>query len=82
MCSSDLASGLRLSSDHSRDDYVEFALDTAGDTPAVVGRIRRTRGSRTVEDERPVGGGKAPVDLSEQDVLTLLTGAVETLLQR
>jgi hypothetical protein len=75
-------SGLRLASDNGRDDYVEFALDTAGDTPAVMGRVRRTRGSRTIEDERPVGDGRPPAALTDQDVLMLLTGAIETLLQR
>src|SRR4051812_9221776 len=43
--------GLRLASDRGRDDYIEFALDGGGEMPAVVGRIRYTRGSRTIEDE-------------------------------
>src|SRR5882672_7783699 len=43
--------GLRLASDRGRDDYVEFALETNGDRSVVVGRIRYTRGSRTLEEE-------------------------------
>ena len=57
--------GLRLASDRTRDDYVEFALDGSGDQPVVVGRIRHTRGSRTLEDERPIKPGAAPEDLSD-----------------
>jgi len=44
--------GLRLASDRGRDDYIELALDVRGDTPTVVGRVRYTRGSRTLEEER------------------------------
>ena len=75
-------SGLRLASDKGRDDYVEFALDATGDAPVVVGRVRRTRGSRTIEDERPVGGGKPPGSLTDDDVLALLTDALDSLIQR
>jgi hypothetical protein len=74
--------GLRLASDRGRDDYVEFALDGSGDTPAVVGRIRYTRGSRTIEDERPIKPGAAPQELSEADVLTFLVDALEPWLER
>lgn len=74
--------GLRLASDRSRDDYVEFALDGSGDTPTVVGRIRQTRGSRTLEDERPIKPGAAPQDVSEADVLAFLVEALEPWLER
>jgi hypothetical protein len=74
--------GLRLASDRGRDDYVEFALETNGDRSVVVGRIRRTRGSRTVEDERPIRADAAPQDLSEADVLAFLVSALEPWLER
>ncbi len=74
--------GLRLASDRGRDDYVEFALDGSGDRPTVVGRIRRTRGSRTLEEERPIKEGAAPQDLSEADVLAFLVEALEPWLER
>jgi hypothetical protein len=74
--------GLRLASDRGRDDYIEFALDDGGDMPSVVGRIRRTRGSRTLEDERPIKPGAAPQDLSEADVLLFLVEALEPWLER
>lgn len=74
--------GLRLASDRGRDDYVEFALDTSGDRPLVLGRIRRTRGSRTIEEERPVKADAAPQDLSDADVLAFLVSALEPWLER
>jgi hypothetical protein len=47
-----------------------------------VGRIRQTRGSRTLEDERPVKPGAAPQDLSDADVLAFLVEALEPWLER
>jgi hypothetical protein len=74
--------GLRLASDRGRDDYVEFTLDGSGDRPTVVGRVRHTRGSRTIEDERPIKAGTAPQDLSDADVLAFLVAALEPWLER
>jgi len=74
--------GLRLASDRGRDDYVEFALETNGDSSIVIGRIRYTRGSRTLEDERPVRAGASPQDLSDTDVLAFLVSALEPWLER
>ena len=73
--------GLRLASDRGRDDYIELALDS-GDTPTVIGRVRHTRGSRTLEDERPIKPGAAPQDLTEADVLSFLVNALEPWLER
>lgn len=74
--------GLRLASDRGRDDYIEFALDTASDTPQVVGRIRHTRGSRTIDEERPVKPGAAPDAVSEEDVLVFLLDALGPWLEK
>jgi hypothetical protein len=74
--------GLRLASDRGRDDYVEFALDTDATPPQVVGRISRTRGSRTLEEERPVKEGASPDAVSEEDVLAFLVSALEPWLER
>jgi len=74
--------GLRLASDRGRDDYIEFALDTVSDTPQVVGRIRHTRGSRTIDEERPVRPGAAPDAVSEEDVLAFLLEALGPWLER
>jgi hypothetical protein len=74
--------GLRLASDRGRDDYIEFALETNGDSSVVIGRIRYTRGSRTLEDERPIRAGALPQDLSDADVLAFLVSALEPWLER
>ena len=68
--------GLRLASDKGRDDYVELALDATGAQPQVLGRITRTRGSRTVEEERPLGAN-VPIDrLTDEDVLAFFLEAL------
>lgn len=74
--------GLRLALDRGRDDFVELALDTNADEPTVVGRTRRTRGSRTLEDERPLKAGATPDQLGESDVLEFFVGALEPWLER
>jgi hypothetical protein len=74
--------GLRLAADNRRDDYIEFALDTAAEPPQVIGRISRTRGSRTLSDERPVKPGTAPEAITEEDVLAFLLSAIEPWLER
>lgn len=74
--------GLRLSSDHGRDDFIEFALDTSGEHPQVVGRISQSRGSRRLEDERPLKPAAPPHDLTEHDVLESVMQALERWLAR
>lgn len=74
--------GLRVSLDAGRDDYIELALDSETDPPHVAGRIRRTRGSRTIDEERPVKPGAGPDGVSEDDLLEFLVGALEPWLER
>jgi hypothetical protein len=74
--------GLRVSLDAGRDDYVDFALNAETDEPYVVGRIRRTRGSRTIDEERPVKPGAGPDRVSEDDLLEFLVRALEPWLER
>ena len=73
---------LRLALDRGRDDFIELALETDGDEPIVMGRIRRTRGSRTLEEERPIKRGASPDQLSEEDVLDFFASALEPWLER
>ena len=76
------AGGLRLAWDRGSDDYIEVALDTTSDPPQVVARIRRTRGSRTLNEERPVKPGTPPEELTEEDVLAFLLDALGPWLER
>jgi hypothetical protein len=74
--------GLRLAADRGRDDFIEFALDTDAERPQVIGRISRARGSRTLDEERPVKPGASPDTLTEHDVLEFLMNALEPWLER
>ena len=74
--------GLRLALDRGRDDFIELVLETDADEPTVIGRIRRTRGSRTIEEERPVKQGASLDHVSEQDLLDFFANALEPWLER
>ena len=74
--------GLRLASDRTREDFIEFALDTSGDRAEVIGRVSRQRGSRTIDEELPVKRGASPEAISDEDVLEFLAGALEPWLER
>lgn len=74
--------GLRLASDTARDDFIEIALDHSGEKPEVVARISHSRGSRTLDEERPLKPGAAPDAITENDVLEFLVHALEPWLER
>jgi hypothetical protein len=74
--------GLRLASDHGRDDYVDLSLDTSSDPPQVIGRISRVRGSRTLTSERAVKPDAAPSQISDEEVLAFFVSALEPWLER
>ena len=74
--------GVRLTYDRGRDDFVELALDTSGERPEVVGRISQSRGSRRLDEERPVRPGVPPSALTDDDVLAFFMTALEPWLAR
>jgi hypothetical protein len=74
--------GVRLASDRGRDDFIEIVLDTSLDPPQVVGRISHTRGSRTLEEERPIEPGVPLEALTEDHLLEFLARALEPWLER
>ena len=67
---------LRLAADKGRSDYIEILLDTSLPVPQVVGRVSEARGSRTIENERPIKPGAPPDALTEDDVLGFLVEAL------
>jgi hypothetical protein len=73
---------VRLASDRGRDDYIELSLDGSGEIPIVVGHVRRTRGSRTLDDERPIKPGAGPSELTDADVLAFVIAALEPWLEK
>ena len=74
--------GVRLAHDRGRDDYIDLALDTTSVPPQVMASIRYTRGSRTVEEERPVRAGAGPADISQDELLAFLLDALTPFLDR
>lgn len=74
--------GLRLAADRGRDDFIEIVLDSSGDVPQAAGRVSLSRGSRTVDEVRPIKPGTAIEDLTEEDVLEFLVRALEPWLER
>ena len=74
--------GLRLASDRGRDDFIEFTLDLDAERPQVMGRISQTRGSRRLDEERPIKPGVSPADLTEDDVLDFVMQALGPWLAR
>lgn len=73
---------LRLEPDRGRDDFVEIALNTDADPPTVMGQIRYTRGSRTIDEERTVKPGAGPEQISEEEMLEFIIGALEPWIER
>jgi hypothetical protein len=67
---------VQLSNDRGRDDFIELALDTSGDHPQVVGRISRSRGSRRIDEQRPIKADASPAALTEDDVLEFVIEAL------
>jgi hypothetical protein len=53
------AGGLRLASDRAAEDFIELALDVSGDRPTVLGRVSRSKGSRVLSHEAPIGSDPA-----------------------
>jgi len=74
--------GLRLASDRTRDDFIDLELNTTGDRPEVMARVSQQRGSRTLDEEMPVKRGASPGEISEEDFLDFLVGALEPWLER
>src|SRR6476469_5729434 len=73
--------GLRFASDRGRDDFIELTLDTTGDRTEVIARVSQQRGSRTLDEEMAVKRGAQPEEISEDDFLEFLLGALEPWLE-
>lgn len=76
------ANSVRLASQRSNEDFIELALDTESNPPAVFGRISRGRGRGGVSSERPVLKGAAVADLTEEDVLSFLLDEIAPFVER
>jgi hypothetical protein len=72
---------VRLMSDKSADDYIELALDTAGETPRVMAHVSRSRGRRVVDEEKVVAAG-TPEAVGEEDLFAFLLKELEPFVER
>ncbi|HYT76539.1 MAG TPA: hypothetical protein VEL79_17410 [Vicinamibacterales bacterium] len=72
----------RLTPERSAHDFVEMALDTARDVPAVMIRSTRGRGRHTVSAERIVREGGAIAALTEEDAVGALLEELIPLIER
>ena len=76
------AGAARLSLERSAEEFVELALDTDGDEPALFARSTRGRGRRIISSERVVREGAAVAQLSQDDVVTLLLEELVPFIER
>jgi len=72
----------RLSSDRSSAEFVEVALDTSRELPAVIVRSTRGRGSRTIESERVVAEGPEIAELTQDAVIGVLIEEIVPFIER
>jgi hypothetical protein len=73
---------VRLSPERSSEDFIELALDTERDRPAVVLRASRGRGRRVVASERTLRDDLPISDLAEDDVVAALIDEVIPFIER
>jgi hypothetical protein len=73
---------VRISPERTSEDFIELALDTDRDHPAVVIRSSRGRGRRTVSTERSLRDDLPIVDLAEEDVVGALIEEVIPFIER
>src|SRR5579884_2868213 len=71
---------VRLMSDRRAEDYVEIALDLAGDAPRVIGHASRLRGRNIVESEQLIENGR-PDAISEDELLDYLLKEIEPFVE-
>jgi hypothetical protein len=73
---------VRMSPERSAEDFIELALDTERDAPAVVILSSRGRGRRIVSTERILREGPRIAELSEEDVVGALLEELLPLIER
>ena len=72
----------RLSPERSSAEFVEIALDTNRELPAVMLRSTRGRGSRTVEFEQVVAEGPEIAGLTQDVVVAVLIEGIVPFIER
>jgi hypothetical protein len=73
---------VRLAPDRATEEYVELALDSERELPAVVMRAVRGRGRRMISTERVLAEQKPIESLGEEDVVSTLLEELVPFLER
>lgn len=76
------AGSVRLSDEHSPQDFIELALDTSADPPVLVVRASRGRGRRQISSERAVRDASRIPELTDEDVLDVVLSEIEPFVER
>ena len=76
------AESVRLAAESSGEDFIEVALDSTLDPPAVIGRVSRGRGRRSVASERPINADVAIADLTDDDLMAFLLSEIPPFVER
>jgi hypothetical protein len=73
---------VRLSLERSAEEFIELALDTAREKPAVMIRSTRGRGRRIVSNERVAREGAAIAQLTQEEVVALVLEELVPFIER
>ena len=76
------AESVRLARERSAEEFIELALDTDRDVPAVLLRSVHGRGRRIVSSERIVREGDAIASLSEEDIVGAVADELVAFIER
>jgi hypothetical protein len=73
---------VRLSLERSAEEFIELALDTSRDDPALMIRSTRGRGRRMVSSERVARDGGSIATLTQEDVVAVLLDELVPFIER
>ena len=73
---------VRLASETSSENFIELAIETTTDLPAIVGRVSRTWGRRILTNETVVAEATDIANLTDEDVLAFLLKALPPFVER
>ena len=73
---------VRLVSDRRREDFIDIAVDTAGDEVAIMTTVSHVRGGRVLVPERPLNAEVEMDALTERHVLEFLLHAIQVFVER
>ena len=76
------AGAVRLASESSADDYIEVALDTLRDPPALVVRVSRAWGRRVLVDDAILREAEAIRELTAEDLLEFTLARLGPFVER